>query len=115
MQIGIHHHCISCRIGILPYEREIDQNIYIDVKVKLRDWKKNYDIGETVCYVEIADLCTELAQKNSYGLLEQMVEELMDELFIRFPISYGWIRIKKPQAIPSAEYAFVELDRNEKE
>lgn len=111
--LGIHDHQVSCIIGVYPEERLKLQNLFFDAKIKV-DLSRCFASGcvkETVDYVQIAAICTAFAQKNKYFLLESLASDILDECFHRFPIAWAWILIKKPAAIPTAAYAFVELER----
>lgn len=112
-KIGIHHHRIACVIGINPDERINKQDIFIDVAVKVDFTAASHSqcVDDTVNYVSIAEVCTQLAWKNHYHLLESYADAVLDELISRFKVKWAWIRIKKPLAIPAAEYATVELER----
>jgi dihydroneopterin aldolase len=111
--IGISHHRISCVIGILPEERIQAQDIYVDVKVKTSfvPSVQSDCISKTVNYVDLAQICTELAQKRQYYLLETFASEALNAIFSDSRIEWAWIKVKKPQALSSAEYTFVELER----
>lgn len=111
--IGIHHHKIDCIIGCLPEERKNEQEIFIDVKVKapFSACVQSHDISDTISYVSIADLCTKTAKEQQHLLLEALAVDILDTLFSKYDIEWAWIRIKKPAAIPTAEYALVELER----
>lgn len=104
--IGINGLKIMCVIGCLPEERIKEQEITLDVKVRA----PFTSIEERICYVKISEVCTKLAQEKKHLLLESLAVDMMETLMATFPISWAWVGIKKPSAIPSAEFAFVELE-----
>ncbi len=111
--LGIHQHQISCIVGIYPKERQHEQMLIIDAKVKL-DLSRclaSGQVQDTIDYVLIAQLCTELAQQKKYFLLETFASDILDECIGRFQAVWAWVCIQKPAAIPSAAYAYVELER----
>lgn len=111
--IGLSHHRISCLIGLYPEEHLQEQEIYVDVKVKL-DFSKailDENIEDTLDYVLIADLCTRIAKEKHYHLLEALAKDILDQIFLRFKVTWAWVVIKKPSAVPTAQYAFVELEK----
>lgn len=114
--VGITQHRISCIIGIYPEERQSEQTLLIDLKVKLDVWQclRSGLMEDTVDYVMLAELCTQLAQKK-YRLLETFASEILDQCMQQFPILWGWVRISKPSAIPTAACAYVELEQNQKD
>jgi dihydroneopterin aldolase len=113
--IGIQRHCLSCVIGILPEERVRAQEIFVDLKIEIHDShsKKSDQIQETVDYVSLAQLCTELVQQKNYFLLETLASDILDQCMQRFKAIKAWVRIQKPSAIPTADYAYVEFERDQ--
>lgn len=111
--IGVHHHHISCIIGVLPHERTQEQDIYVDLKVETSFARclQSDQVEDTINYVNLAQLCTELAQQRRYRLLETFAHEALINILTDPRIEWAWIRIKKPKALASAEYTFVELER----
>lgn len=111
--IGFSHHRVSCIIGIHPEERTQSQDIFIDIKVKT-DFAASIHsgkIGDTINYAALADLCTHIARTKKHQLLEGLAHEILQEILSKFNVRWAWICIKKPLAIPSAEYALVELEQ----
>ena len=113
--IGIEHLKIRCVIGDLDRERKNEQDIYLDVTV----WGKRFDemtkdhIEETVDYIALEQLCTQIAQKGSYYMLETLAVQLVDKILEAFPVKKVWVRIMKPQAISHAKGAFVEWEKEQ--
>jgi len=111
--LGIHQHQVSCIVGVYQEERKREQTLFFDAKIKL-DLSLSCasdQVQDTVDYVVLAQICTELAQQNKYILLETLASDILDEYLRRFPAIWAWILIKKPAAISTAEYAFIELER----
>lgn len=112
--LGIDQLKIPCIIGIYPEERQHLQLLLIDTKIQL-DLDTCFEskkIHDTLDYTQLAELCQELLRKNDYFLLEIFAHDLLDQYFQKFPIDWAWVRVKKPTAIPNADYAYVELERN---
>lgn len=114
--LGVHQHQVSCIIGVYPEEREYEQILFFDVKVKidLSHVLASGQVKDTFDYVSIAQICTDLAQQNKYVLLESLASDVLDECLQHFSAVWAWVLIKKPAAIPAAAYAFVELERYQK-
>jgi len=111
--IGFKNHKISCIIGHNPEEWEQEQEIAIDLKVKI-DLTRCASSGllkDTVDYVELAAICSDLAAKQQYKLMESLALDILERLFQEFAIQWAWIRIKKTAGLVSAEYTYVELER----
>ncbi len=112
--LGIKQHQIECIVGIFPEERVKKQTLFVDVKIKL-DLSACLASGrmeDTVDYVSIAQACTAFAQKNQYLLLETFAFDLLDHCLNHFKAEWAWVCIQKPSALPSAAYAFVEIERS---
>lgn len=112
--LGIHQLQIPCIIGIHPEERKQEQTIIVDVKIKV-DLARCIMSGrmqDTVDYVQIAQLCTQLAQEKQYLLVETLASDILAQCLHRFQSVWAWVRIQKPSAIPLAAYAYVELERD---
>lgn len=111
--LGIHQHQIKCIIGVYPEERQREQTLFVDVKIKL-DLSATLASGrveDTVDYVLLAQLCTQLAEQNKYFLLETFAFDILDQCIQRFSAVWAWVRIQKPSAISTAAYAYVEFER----
>lgn len=109
--IGFEQLSIRCIIGCCPEERTQEQVIYVDLKVGFDFTRCSLtdDLKDAVDYVKLAEICTELARNRRYHLQETFAAEVLQKLLNEFDIPWAWIKIKKPKALQSAEYATVEL------
>jgi dihydroneopterin aldolase len=114
-QIGFKRHRITCIMGVLPFEREKKQDIFVDLRVKadLSECSKTDCVDDTIDYTALAALCTRIAQEGQYQLLEAYAVAVMKSIFKTFRVESVWIRVGKPKALSSAEEAFVELEMGE--
>ncbi len=111
--LGIRQHQVHCIVGIYPEERQQEQVLLIDAKIKI-DFSTiltSGQINDTVDYVLLAQICTQLAQQNQYLLLENLASDILDQYMQRFNATWAWVCVQKPSAIPTAAYAYVELER----
>lgn len=111
--LGIHHYQIKCIVGVYQEERQQQQPLFIDLKIKL-DLSRclvSGQIEDTIDYVRLAQLCDQLAKENHYLLLETFASDILNQSLERFHAVWAWVCIKKPSAIPSAAYAYVEFER----
>ncbi len=111
--IGFKKLRVDCIIGILPHERVQEQTLFVDIKVR-HDFSaciKDDHIDATIDYVRMAELVTETAVTGKYGLIETYAAAVIERLFETFPISWAWIHIEKPVALPAAACSMVELER----
>ncbi len=103
-------------IGVNPPERLEEQEILLDVQLET-DFAlvaAMDDLSHAICYATIAELCTELAQKGQYHMLETLASVLIQQLVDRFKPTWIQVVIKKPKALPTASFAFVELQYGHK-
>ena len=109
--IGFKRYRVRCIIGTLAHERELEQDLVIDLKVET-DFSRvsaSGSLEDTVNYVSLSRVCKELAQKGKYLVLEKYASDVIEKLFELFPLTSAWISIQKPMAIPDADCALVEL------
>jgi dihydroneopterin aldolase len=114
--IGFHQHQINCIVGILPDERIIERLLWVDLKVKI-DFSRclrSGSIDNTVDYSQLASFCTNLSRDKCYGLIEAFAADIITGCFEQFLAEWAWVCIKKPSAIPTAAYAFVEMEQHRK-
>ncbi len=113
--IGFDHLKINCILGVYPEERTQKQPVYIDLKVQLNlenDITRQANTP-TLDYVKLAQISTQSSEKQFF-LLEAFANDILENIFNEFNVSWAWIKIKKPQAIKEARYAFVELEKGMK-
>ncbi len=109
--IGFEQHKVSCTIGVLAEEKENPQEIWIDLKVEA-DFTlclATDQVMHTVDYMGLANLCTKLAQSKHYHLIETLAAAIINSIFENYAVQAVKICIKKPQALSSAQYTFVEM------
>lgn len=112
--IGIKKLRVHCIIGVLPHERTNSQDLIVDIKVRA-DFSaciKSDCINDTIDYVQIAEIANRLAVEGHYQLIESYAAAVLAILFEKFSITWGWIQIEKPDAIPLAECSVVQLERS---
>lgn len=111
--IGFEELKISCIIGVENHERHHEQEIYVDLKIET-DFSKcaiSDHIHDTIDYVALAQICTEIARKGKYQLLEKYACDVVNALLIQQGINWAWIKVKKPNALPAAACSTVEMKK----
>lgn len=109
--IGFEHLKIDCIIGVNPEEKVSEQPIFVDLKVAgyFDKCSQTDDVNHTFDYVTLGNICTEMAQKGRFQLIEKYAHDVLKELMKQFPLNWAWIKVKKPQAMPAASFTTVEL------
>jgi len=115
--IGFENLKIVCIIGVNPEERIHEQPIFVDVKVEanFHASAQSDHVRDTINYVTLSDLCTEFAQKGQYQLIEKYAYDVLKRFLSDFSINWAWIKVKKPQAVPAADFTSVELKLSRKD
>lgn len=109
--IGFEHLRIDCIIGVNPEEKVAEQPIYVDLKVGAYFDKcsETDDVDHTFDYVILGQICTEMAKAGRFQLIEKYAHDVLKELMQRFPLNWAWIKVKKPLAMPAANFTTVEF------
>lgn len=111
--IGVEGHVLECVVGVYPHERLMKQKLIIDIQLKydLSVSSQSKSLKDTIDYVEVTQCCSDLANTHQYKLIETFAVECVDMCLLKFDALWARVKIKKPAAIPSAQYAFVEYER----
>ena len=110
--IGFEGQQVKCIIGIHPRERSQEQNIFIDLQtmIDFESVAKTDNLENAVCYATLAEFCSEFARKGQFKMLETLAQELVYNLVDKFQLPWVKVTIKKPEALPTASFAFVSLE-----
>ncbi|MCH9625055.1 MAG: Dihydroneopterin aldolase [Chlamydiales bacterium] len=110
--IKIEEYKIHCVIGSHAYEREEEQEITMDIEMRLNflECAQTDSIVDTIDYSAVALTCAELAKKRRYHLLETFAYEAVHALMDAFSPQHVKVRVKKKKAVPLAAAAVVELE-----
>lgn len=114
--IGFEQFRISCRIGTNEKEHLQEQDLFIDLKVKIDFTRavKSDDLDKTIDYVYLADTCQSVAERHPYSLLETLAQTMLEEILKNHAVKWVWICIRKPGALPShAKCALVEVEKHQ--
>jgi 7,8-dihydroneopterin aldolase/epimerase/oxygenase len=105
---------ITCIVGIYPKERELLQNLFLDVEMDL-DFgaaAQTEDVQHTVDYAEVSDRLEAWVKERKFQLIETLAEQGCLLVFESWPaVQRCKITVKKPGAVPQASYAAVTVER----
>ncbi len=115
--IGFEDLRILCHIGILPEEKTKEQAILIDLDIEfdISQPIESDNINQTIDYTYLSNLCARIAMERHFGLLETLASTILEEILEDKRIKWAKIKIKKPGAIPTARFTFVELEKTNEE
>lgn len=105
---------ITCIVGIYEKERELKQNLFLDIEMDLDfgDAANTEDVSHTVDYAEVSDTIEAWVQDRKFQLIETLAEQGCQLIFEKWPsIQRCYIKVKKPAAVPQAQYAAVSVNR----
>lgn len=102
---------IHCIVGAHPHERNSDQELLVDVEMRLNltEPVQTDSIVDTVDYDAVCQVCKELAQTRRYHLLETFAFEALHAILDTFPISWAKVSVRK--SIPLAKHAAIEFEK----
>jgi dihydroneopterin aldolase len=112
-KIGFEDLQVKCIIGDLEWERGEEQTLFLDLKVTAEISKciPKDTLQGTCDYVALATLCKELAKTKKYQMLESLAVAIVQAIKEHPLVSHVFVRIKKPNGLPEAKWAFVEYEQ----
>lgn len=103
-----------CRIGFLPLELHILQDVVVDFEVET-DWRAAAALDAPEGLVDYAEVHRRLGARIAAGrwqLIERLAEDLAEEILRGFPVSQVRIRVTKhPLDLPRVGAVAVECTR----
>ena len=102
-------------IGLLDWERKVSQELRIDIDIFLdvSSAGQHDDFAQTVNYAAVADMLLAVCAQSKFELIEALAEHLSAVIFKSFELIESLkLTIKKPGAVPQADYVGVEIERS---
>ncbi len=102
-------------IGIYDWEREIRQNVSIDL-VMITDIARaaeTDDIQYTLNYKSISDRVIEFTNNSNFGLIETLAEKIATIVRTEFNVPWVRVTVHKPDAIEAASDVCVIIERGD--
>jgi dihydroneopterin aldolase len=99
---------INGSIGIYDHERESLQPIVVSVRC---GYMVSENLGEIICYKNMADAIEALIQKEHTDYVEELAERIAALCLLHERAQEVTVRVEKPNAIPGASSAGVEITR----
>ena len=100
--IRIEEYKIHCIMGSHAYEREIEQEISVNIelRVNLQECAQTDAIVDTIDCQKVVDVCRALAETRRYHLLETFAFEAVHALMDAFAPLAVKVRVKKRKLSP---------------
>jgi len=105
MLIKIKNLRLKTKIGIYPFEENIDRDIIINAAITLKECKalQSDNIDDTLDYASITTKITDLIAQNRYKLLEKMAGEVMSLIMMEEKVVKCELEIDKVQALDNVD------------
>ncbi|MEP5766118.1 MAG: dihydroneopterin aldolase [Halieaceae bacterium] len=104
---------IACIIGIYDWERQVRQQLSLDVEVAsdIAAAARSGAIEDAIDYAAMAERITDFVVAGEFQLLETLAEETAQMLLQEFPVSWLRLRVGKPGAVAAAGDVGVVIER----
>jgi dihydroneopterin aldolase len=107
------------RHGVTTAERARPQPFEIDVELvtDLQAAGIEDDLGQTVDYSRVFEICRDLVESTTFRLLEAIAEGIAHEVLVAMPVDEVGVRVRKmqPPLDGQLDYAGVEIWRTRSE
>ena len=99
-RVLVNNLCITGRVGVSDAERQLDQQLFVDIDARVVRSASNLDLLEdTVCYGELCDLAKRLAAETPCQLIETLAHRLADAILAQHDkVLSVRVQIRKPFA-----------------
>ena len=115
-KIVIPDYRISCHVGVPKEEREVPQDVLIDIELQLdlSQAGRADDFALTVDYAEVCRTVTTTVERRPRKLIETIAEEVAEVLLANYPVQAVKIQVRKPGALAhlGIPYAAVVVERH---
>ncbi|TFG60306.1 MAG: dihydroneopterin aldolase [Spirochaetales bacterium] len=107
----------DCIIGVFEEERKRSQQIIIDITLgtDLLAAGVSDDIGNTVDYDTLSEKVLVLVRDSGFKLIESLAAAVAELCLGEPGVMETTVKVKKPGALETAEYAGCEIRRGKKE
>lgn len=111
--IFIHNLSFLASIGVLDWEKSIQQKLELDVEMQtdIGPAAAQEDLRLTLDYAAISQRLITTAQARHHDLLETLIEKLAEVLLAEFNTTRVTLTLRKPDAVPSATSVGVRVTR----
>ena len=103
----------SAVIGIYDWEREIRQNLRLDLEMQtdVRRAAASEDIADALDYEKISNRVRDFVEQSEFLLVETLAEQLAGLLIAEFNVPWLRLSVHKPGAIEFADDVGVVIER----
>ncbi|MEL0107334.1 MAG: dihydroneopterin aldolase [Rhodospirillales bacterium] len=111
--VFIHDMLLECLIGVYRHEHENKQKVRINLDLAVIEGKAQVsdDLGQVVCYEEIAEKVRTFAAQGHINLVETFAESIAKICLMDARVRSVRVRVEKLEALADAESVGVEIER----
>ena len=102
---------VAAVIGVLDWEREIEQTLTFNVEMAadVRKAAASDDISDALDYSAVADTISGTVRDGKFRLIETAAERVAERLLALYPVS--WLRLEVRKPIAAAYTAVITIER----
>ena len=111
-KIFIHKLTLNARVGVHPHEKQVPQPVIFTVEAHtepLSESTHRDHLANVVCYDQLVARVQRVLDRGHVHLLETLAERVARECLRDKQIRNVRVRAEKPEAIPAAQAAGVEI------
>ena len=112
-KIFLHGIKLNTKIGVPDWEREISQQLIIDIDIQLEGNQifQGNDISKTIDYASVESEIKIISSNHQHHLLEDFGEEVINSLKDKFIFEKIILKISKQKILPDTDFVGVILER----
>ncbi len=96
LKVNIDDLTFNCIIGILPFEREKEQKVIINISF---EYFYEHDGSNFIDYSEVANITEDIMKTKKFRLIEDAIIHIRKELKQQFKIKNLKLKISKPDIV----------------
>ncbi|MFL0810521.1 MAG: dihydroneopterin aldolase [Agarilytica sp.] len=104
---------VSAIVGIMDWERCVEQELLVDLKLTCDIEKAalSKNIDDAIDYSAVCEVLEAFIQEKKFLLLETLLEECSNYLLDRFSIEKIFMRCMKTQVLPNTSGVGIEIEK----
>ena len=104
----------QCRIGVLEWEKQIEQSLILDLDLGVDAAKAaaNDALKDALDYQAVAQRAQKFAADNQFDLIETLAERLAKILLDEFKTTWVRIKVDKGQAVKGVQNVGLVIERS---
>jgi len=108
---------VSTIIGIWEWERQMRQNVHIDLEMSadIRKAAATDSIEDTLNYKKVAKRIESFVGESSFQLVETLAERIAEIICCEFGVEWVRVSVHKPGAIRGSRDVGIEIERRKED